>query len=173
MKKWILNIIILSIVGLLPTTKINTILPKELPKFQIIKQKNKDEIGTIIIKTIQLKEKIYNINSSENNVDKHVTILKESIFPEKDNSIVFLAAHSGEGAIAYFQRLNEIHIKDEIIFIYNNKKYTYEVKEIWEEKKNGYINVNKDIKKQLILTTCSPNKEKYQLVINCTEKESN
>lgn len=173
MKKYIFIIILSLIIDLLPITKINTILPKELPKFQIINQRNKDEVGTLIINKIQLKEKIFKINSTENNVDKHVTILKESIFPEKDNSIIFLAAHSGNGSIAYFQRLDEIQLKDEIILIYNSKRYNYEVKEIWEEKKNGFININKDIKKQLILTTCSPNKEGYQLVINCTEKESN
>ena len=39
-------------------------------------------------------------------------------------------------------------------------------------KKNGYIHINKEPTKQLILTTCSPNKEGYQLVINSIKKES-
>ena len=124
------------------------------------------------INKINLKEKLYNINSKENNIEQNITILKESILPDKDNSIMFIAAHSGIGKIAYFEELDELKPNDEIILNINNKTYKYIVKEYWEEKKNGYINVNKESKKQLILTTCSPNKDNYQLIINCIEKES-
>ena len=124
------------------------------------------------INKINLKEKLYNINSKENNIEQNITILKESILPDKDNSIMFIAAHSGIGKIAYFEELDELKPNDEIILNINNKTYKYIVKEYWEEKKNGYINDNKESKKQLILTTCSPNKDNYQLIINCIEKES-
>ena len=85
---------------------------------------------------------------------------------------MIIAAHSGEGKIAYFEELDKLRINDEITLIYNNKKYTYQVNEIWEEKKNGYININRENKKQLVLTTCSPTKKDYQLVVNSIEKES-
>ena len=133
---------------------------------------NDNSIGYLKIDKINLNEKLYNINSKENNIEKNITILKESIFPDKENSIVFIAAHSGVGKIAYFEKLDELNTNDEVTLIINKKTYKYVVKEYWEEKKNGYINVNKDNKKQLILTTCSPNKKNYQLVINCIEKES-
>ena len=44
-----------------------------------IKKINKEEniIGSLKIKKLNINEKLYNINSEENNVDKHVTILKE------------------------------------------------------------------------------------------------
>jgi sortase (surface protein transpeptidase) len=57
--------------------------------------------------------------------------------------------------------------------VFKGKKYTYYVRDIWEEKKNGYINISEEDTKQLILTTCSPNRYGYQLIINCIEKESN
>ena len=44
---------------------------------------------------------------------------------------------------------------------------------MWEEIKNGFINVNKEPDNQLILTTCSPIHNNYQLIVNCIEKESN
>ena len=131
-----------------------------------------NEFGKLIIKKINLKEELFPINSDENTIERHVSILKESIYPDKDNSLMIIAAHSGTGKIAYFQELDKLEINDEIVLIYKNNKYTYYVKNIWEEKKNGYININKENKKQLVLTTCSPNKEGYQLVINCIEKES-
>ena len=133
---------------------------------------NDQSIGYLKIDKINLKEKLYNNNSKENNIEHNVTILKESILPDKNNSIVFIAAHSGIGDIAYFEELDELNINDEIVLNINNKTYTYIVKDYWEEKKNGYININKENKNQLILTTCSPNKDNYQLVINCIENES-
>lgn len=123
--------------------------------------------GTIIINKINLKEELFPIGSDENTIERHVSILKES-----NEDLMIIAAHSGIGPIAYFQELNKLELNDEIILIIENKKTIYKVKEIWEEKKNGYINFNKEKTKQLILTTCSPNKEGYQLVINCIEKES-
>ena len=61
--------------------------------------------------------------------------------------------------------------KDKITLEYNNEIYAYEVTDIWEEKKNGYIHVNKSKNKQLVLTTCSKNKNK-QLVINSILKNT-
>lgn len=133
---------------------------------------NNNTFGTIIINKINLNEELFPINSNENTIERHVSILKESTYPEKNNSLMIIAAHSGTGPIAYFQELDKLSINDEIILIIKNKKYIYIVKDIWEEKKNGYININKENKKQLVLTTCSPNKYNYQLVINCIEKES-
>lgn len=130
--------------------------------------KNNDIYGMIIINKINLKEELFPINSSENTIERHVSILKDST-----KELMIIAAHSGIGEIAYFQELDKLEINDEIILIIENNKNTYKVKDIWEEKKNGYININKENTRQLVLTTCSPNKEGYQLVINCIEKESN
>lgn len=134
--------------------------------------KRKEEIGYIIIPKINLKRPLYPINSKENTIEKSIAILKESIMPNDNNSILILAAHSGTGKIAYFEQLDQLTINDEIIIKYHNKNYIYQVKDIWEEKKNGFININKELKKQLVLTTCSPKKNNTQLIINCIIKES-
>lgn len=147
-------------------------LNKIITNFKII-HKDDNIIGSIEIKKINLNENLYKLESEENNVDKHVTILKESIFPENDNSIIFIAAHSGTGEIAYFKNLDKIQQNDIINLKLNNKKYEYIVKNMWEEPKNGYININKEENKQLILTTCSPTNSKKQLIVNCIKKESN
>lgn len=133
-----------------------------------IKTTYKENIGRLIINKINIDEELYPINNKHNNIEEHVTILKKSNMP----NLLILAAHSGIGRIAYFQELNKLEINDEIIVYYKNKKYTYIVDNIWEEKKNGYIHINNSNKNQLILTTCSPNREGYQLIVNCIEKES-
>lgn len=131
----------------------------------------KDIIGKIIINKLNIDKPLYKINSKYNNVDNNITILKNSIPPYEDNSILFIAAHSGTGPIAFFKNLNMLNENDEIKIIYDDKEYNYIVKNYWEQEKNGYINVNKAKEKQLILTTCSPNKEGYQLIVNCILKE--
>ena len=174
MLKKLLNVLIILIAILLNLSIIKIDNKKEILSIDkpIFINNNDNSTGYLKINKINLKEKLYNINSKENNIEQNITILKESILPDKDNSIMFIAAHSGIGKIAYFEELDELKPNDEIILNINNKTYKYIVKEYWEEKKNGYINVNKESKKQLILTTCSPNKDNYQLIINCIEKES-
>lgn len=133
-------------------------------------QNNQNQIGNLIINKIKINEPLFKITSKDNTIEKHVTILKESVFPTSKNSIIFLAAHSGTGKIAYFEKLDKLKINDEIILNINNETYTYLVKDIYEEKKNGYINVTKEPINQLILTTCSPKKKDYQLIVNCISK---
>lgn len=173
MVKKLLIIFSFLIILIIPTS-ILKITNDEIFNPQFVWIKNKDDnIGKLVIKKINLNENIYDISSSKNNVEEHVTILKESTMPDKVDSTLILAAHSGTGSIAYFNDLDKLNIDDEIILYYKDKKYSYIVNDIWEERKNGYIHINKEDKRQLILTTCSPNKDKYQLIINCTEKESN
>ena len=132
-------------------------------KFNTIKEQ---PIGTLIIDKIGLNTDLYNLNSPRNNIEEHVTILRD------DQNLLILAAHSGTGKIAYFEELDNLKENDKIILKYKDTTSIYYVKNYWEEKKNGYITINKEDNKQLILTTCSPNKPGYQLIINCIEKES-
>ena len=127
-------------------------------------------IGKIIINKIQLEKPLYDIEDPENNVDKNITILKGSEYPNKENSILLIAAHSGMGKKAFFERLGELEIEDEIIINYEEKDYHYTVEKIYETVKDGYLHFNRNNKKQLILTTCCPDKENCQLIIDCIEK---
>lgn len=158
-------------------------IPKKQYKKEIINVKEsidnvktitikEEPIGALIIEKINLNKPLYEINSKKNNIEENITILKGSIEPNKNNSIFFLAAHSGPGEIAFFNNLDKLNINDIITLKYKNIKYYYSVKDIWETNKDGNIEVNKDINNQLILTTCSKNDNTKQLVINCTKIES-
>ena len=136
-----------------------------------ISNKTIDSNNYLIIEKINLKQQFYNINDENNTIEKNIEILKESIMPDQDNSIVFIAAHSGEGEIAYFNNLIDLDINDELILYYNNYYYKYNIIEIYEESKYGYIDVDKYKENQLILTTCHPYKKNKQLVINAIKKE--
>lgn len=134
---------------------------------------NTEIIGNIIIDKINLNKPLYNINNNKNNIEENIEVLKESILPPNNNSIIFLAAHSGTSNISYFNELDKLNLKDEILLTIYNKNYIYIIKDIYTQKKNGYININKEKNNQLILTTCDPNNNKNQLIINSIIKEFN
>ena len=125
--------------------------------------------GKIQIDRINLSNDLYDINSKENTVDKNVTILRGDF--EEKNGTVIIAAHSGNSKISYFQNLDKLQINDQVKIIYNSKEYTYIIKDIWNTKKTGEIKIPNMNTNQLVLTTCSPHKDNYQLIINCILKE--
>ena len=117
------------------------------------------------IPKISLKKGILNKNNPDNNVDKNITILKESSYPNETGTI-YLAAHSGNGKQSYFNDLKELVISDEAILYYQNQKYIYYVKEIKEVNKNSQLSLLTQKEKSLILITCSQtNKNKYLIII--------
>lgn len=121
----------------------------------------------IIIPKIKLDNPLYNPASSENTVEKNVMILDESVFPkDESNSIIFLAGHSGSGDIAYFNDLDKLSFNDILIIQYQNYNYYYKIDSIFEEDKDGDIELNKTSNQQLILTTCSKTDLNKQLIIN-------
>lgn len=168
--------ILLSILKINNISKINNIkhtYNKQIVKKENIEKGNNEIIGYIQINKINLKQPLYDINSVNNTVEKNVEILNNTILPPNKNSIIFLAAHSGSSNISYFNNINKLNINDSIKININNINYIYIVKNIYKERKTGYINVNKEKLDQLILTTCDPNNDNYQLIINSTIKEFN
>ena len=127
------------------------------------KDENDEIIGTLTIDKLKLSKKIYNINSSHNNVEENVTILND------DMNLIVLAAHSGPGYIAFFNDLDKLELNDTVNLTYNNKKLVYKVTNIEEQPKDGTIEINKTDKQRLILTTCSKKDKTKQLVV-ITEK---
>lgn len=123
-----------------------------------------DCIGNIYIPKINLYKPLYSPSSNKNNIEENVTILDGTIFPNDESSIIFLAAHSGNGYKAYFDNLKYLDIDDLIYLTYYDKTYTYAVTNIREVDKNGYITGSRTNNHEIILTTCSDTKGK-QLII--------
>ena len=156
-------------------TNIDSNKKTSLVKNQVLtaipREDNNDIIMYLEINKLNLLQPIYYMNHEKNNVEENVTILEGSILPIEENNILFLAAHSGEGSIAYFNHLDKLVIGDQVNIYMKNHTYQYIVNDFWEEKKNGFIHVNKNKKKQLILTTCSTRNKEKQLVVSAIEKE--
>lgn len=129
-------------------------------------------IGVLSIPKINLKRGFYSKQSSLNTLSKNIYYLKESIPLEEKNSMIILAAHRGSSKIAFFNDLEHLSIGDELFLSYQTKNYTYILKEIYDELKDGHLNIYRDdTKDSLILITCNKYKKKYQTIYVSYRKE--
>lgn len=122
-------------------------------------------IGILEIPKIGLKRGFVDPKSIHNNVEENITILNPVSMPNEKNGNFILAAHSGTGSIAYFDKLYQLKIHDKIYVEYQNKVYTYEIVNIYQQPKNGTIKVYRDPKKStMTLITCTNGNNKEQTV---------
>ena len=122
-------------------------------------------IATLSIPKLKLVKPLYEIEDARNTVSKNVMILPGSTYPDQENSKIYLAAHSGTGSIAFFEELDQLKKNDTFSIYYKEKIYTYQIDAIESQEKTGTITVPITSKKQAVLTTCHPQKEKKQLVL--------
>ena len=117
----------------------------------------------IDIPKIGVYEEIYDKTSSNNDIDKHVIIMKESSYPGENNDVI-IGAHSGSGPLAYFKDLDKLEIGDQITIDYKNNKYLYIVNNIHKDDKNGSIKIREN--NGLTLFTCYPGDKDNYLIIS-------
>ena len=122
----------------------------------------KDYFGYLIIPSINMNLGFYDYDDERNNVNQNVTLINTNI----ENTYI-LAAHSGNGYLAYFNDLRYLKVDDEIIIKFENKENHYKIKRIRNEIKDGSINILNE-KNQVILTTCNQVKKGYQLIIEAS-----
>lgn len=129
-----------------------------------IKVKKDSYIAVLDIPKINLKKGVYSKESSNNEVDKNVLLLKESDMPNIEKGNFMLAGHSGTGNNAHFRNLHKITYGDLAYLYYGRNKYAYKLVSKYEIIKKGeaiiYRNMNK---KTLTLITCK-NKSNKQIV---------
>ena len=119
----------------------------------------------IEIPKIGLKKGILPKENKDNNIDKNVTILEESNYPNELGNI-YIAAHSGSGKHSYFNDLTKLKEKDKTYLYHENIKYIYEVKEIKNISKINNSSILTKNKNNLILITCNQkDKSKYLVII--------
>lgn len=173
------SILLLIIVFLLINTNIIIIKKKENKETsktfinETTKLAKDNPIATIIINKIKLKENLYSIDSKNNTIEKHVSFLKESDYPDKKYGTVIILAHSGVGKLAYFKNLDKLTLGDKVLLIYKNITYHYKITKVIERIKDGTISFKEDKEKDnLILTTCKPHDSKKQLIIILEKEKS-
>lgn len=122
-------------------------------------------IGYIEIPKIHLKKGFVDKKSRQNNVEQNVTIVNPSSYPNIEKGNFILAAHSGNGYVGYFRNLYQLKRGDKVYIQYEGIKYTYQIKDIYEQPKKGTIQIYRDRQKTVLtLITCTNNNDKTQTV---------
>lgn len=114
------------------------------------------------IPRINLREKVYTMDSRLNNVDYNVEILKSS---DLKRDLYFLASHSGGGRASLFDELFRLEKGDLVFIYYKNKKKVFVVEELFYIKKDGYFEISHDGDGFLYLITCSLKYFDKQLIV--------
>lgn len=128
------------------------------------KKKRRGFVALLEVPKISLRKGIYSLNDKHNLVSYGIEMLSGSSFPDKDNSTLILASHSGNSNVSYFRNLIYLSKGDIVYLYYNGDKYKYEIIDCYKKKKDGYILV-KDFGngKFMILTTCKNDELDKQL----------
>lgn len=122
-------------------------------------------IGVLEIQKIGLKRGFVDMFAKENNINQNVTVLKNSTFPDQENSNLILAAHSGTAYISFFNNLYLLNNGDIATIYYKQKKYDYRITSIYTQPKVGKLAIMKrTTKNTLTLITCTNNDSTTQTV---------
>ena len=141
----------------------NTEEPKEEVKIEV---KNEDYVAVIKIPKIGLEKGLYKKESSHNNVNRNIQILKDSNYPDEENGNFILAGHSGTGRISYFRNVYKLSSGDSVSIFYNGSEYKYKVVNMYDVEKTGTAHIIRNANvNTLTLVTCRQGTNKQIIVI--------
>ena len=122
-------------------------------------------IGKLEIPKIGFSRGFVDKTSKDNNVDKNITVIKESTMPDVKGGNLIIAGHSGTGPLAFFNELYRLEKNDRVYVYYNNTKYVYKIVNIYKQNKTGKIKIYRDKSKTtLTLVTCTNNNKNTQTI---------
>lgn len=122
-------------------------------------------IAKLEIPKINLVRGFYDKDSSLNNVNWNIKVLKESTYPGVDKGNLILAGHSGNYSNSYFANLYKLDIDDEAYIYYQNKKYVYKIVDIYNDDKDGNVKIKRNPNKTVLtLITCTKDDEEHQTI---------
>ena len=130
-----------------------------------IKNEKYAYIAILEIPSISLKYGIVSKDNPYNDIKYNIQVLKESTMPDIPRGNLILAAHNGNSNVSYFKNLESMKTNDEVIVYYNDHEYIYEIASSYITKKDGTLNITRDISRNTItLITCKNNSDTEQIV---------
>ena len=139
-----------------------------------VKEKEEENpfVAILEIPKIKLKRGLYAIDNPLSNIDKNIIFLDKSDMPDVKNSRVIIVGHSGTPHNAYFNKLFKLKHKDKIYLYYEEKKYTYQITDIYEVIKCGHIAFESNRnQKTLTLVTCKGTNKQLVVVSTLIKEE--
>lgn len=125
----------------------------------------REYIATLQIPAISLRLGLVSPESKYNDINYNIAIISPSTMPDVEKGNLIIAGHSGTGYLAFFRNLYKLQKGAQASVVYQQKKYTYRLVNIYFEEKTGYVSIYRDInKKTLTLITCTKDNDKMQTV---------
>lgn len=138
---------------------------KEEEKVELSDTYTDEYIGYLTIPKINLTKGFVDIRSKENDVEKNILVVEGSNYPDVKKGNFILAGHSGTGWKAFFNDLQKLTTNDYAYVTYKNKKYTYQITNIYKQSKTGKIAIYRNYDKTtLTLVTCTNNDSTTQTI---------
>lgn len=136
------------------------------------KEKENNYVAILTIPKLNFKRGLYEQHSPGSELSKNIIFLDNSDMPNKKNSRVIIVGHSGDTSNAYFKYLYKLKYRDLLYLYFNGVKYTYQVSDIYDIRKNGTLALesNKD-KKTLTLVTCKGSHKQLVIISTLTKEE--
>ena len=127
--------------------------------------KNGNYLGVLKIDKINLEQGFYDKDNPLNNVDKTVTLLGPSNYPDEKKGNTILVAHSGSSYLGYFKNLWKLGKGDLASVVYKGNTYVYKIVDIYNDIKDGDVTIHRDKSKTtLTLITCTKDSDTEQTI---------
>lgn len=122
-------------------------------------------LGILKIDKINLEQGFYDKGNALNNVDKSVTLLDPSNYPDQKKGNTILVAHSGTSYLGYFKHLYQLKVGDLATIKYKGKTYVYKIVNIYNDNKDGDVTIYRNRNKTtLTLITCTKDDDTKQTI---------
>lgn len=122
-------------------------------------------IGYLEIPKINFNKGFYKKESSLNDVDKNLLLVKEANYPNVSKGNLIIAGHSGTAWNSFFNDLYKLSVGDIAKVKFNNKTYTYKLVNIYKAAKTGTISIYRNVNRTtLTLVTCTNNDSTTQTI---------
>jgi len=126
---------------------------------------NGEYLGVLRIDKINLEQGFYDKGNALNTVDKSVTLLDPSNYPDQKKGNTILVAHSGSSYLGYFKNLYKLQVGDLVTIKYKGKTYLYKIVNIYDDEKDGDVTIYRNRNKTtLTLITCTKNDDTKQTI---------
>lgn len=128
-------------------------------------------VGTLEIPKINFKRGFTTIDSVHNNLNENIQVISPSDYPDVENGNFILAGHSGNTAISFFNKLDQLVVGDIAVINYKNQRYTYEIIDIYTQPKIGVVSIKRKVDATtLTLITCTKGDKNTQTIYIAEKK---
>lgn len=122
-------------------------------------------IGYLEVPDVGIKRGFVSLNSKYNSVGYNVMLIEGSTMPDVKNGNLILAAHRGNSAVSFFDKLYQLNDGAKATITYQGKVYTYQLKNRYYEKKDGELTIKRNGEvNTLTLITCTRDDKTTQTI---------